>query len=44
MTDAMHRLAYGLLRAAGTEFRSENIERARSRSEEALRLAGFGTA
>jgi DNA-binding SARP family transcriptional activator len=39
MTDAKHRLAYGLLRAAGTDFRSENIERARSRSEEALRLA-----
>jgi predicted ATPase len=39
MADAKHRLAYGLLRAAGSDFRAENIERARSRSEEALRLA-----
>jgi len=39
MADAKHRLAYGLLRAANNDFRGENIERARSRSEEALRLA-----
>ena len=39
MTDAKHRLAYGLLRAANSDFRGEDIERARSRSEEALRLA-----
>jgi len=39
MTDAKHRLAYGLLRAAHNDFRERNIERARSRSEEALRLA-----
>jgi tetratricopeptide (TPR) repeat protein len=39
MTDAKHRLAYGLLRAANSDFGRGNIERARSRSEEALRLA-----
>jgi hypothetical protein len=39
MADAKHRLAYGLLRAANIDVRRADIERARSRSEEALRLA-----
>jgi predicted ATPase/DNA-binding SARP family transcriptional activator len=39
MADAKHRLAYGLLRAANSDYRRADIERARSRSEEALRLA-----
>ena len=39
MTDAKHRLAYALLRAANADLKHRGHERARSRGEEALRLA-----
>ena len=39
MADAKHRLAYALLRATYGDFRRGDIERARARSEEALKLA-----
>ena len=39
MADAKHRLAYALLRATHGDFRRGDIERARARSEEALKLA-----
>jgi hypothetical protein len=39
MADAKHRLAYALLRAAHGDFRRHDVEKARARGEEALRLA-----
>jgi predicted ATPase/DNA-binding SARP family transcriptional activator len=39
MADAKHRLAYALLRATHGDFRRREIEKARARGEEALRLA-----
>jgi hypothetical protein len=39
MTDAKQRLAYALLRAAHNDLQRGDSERARSRGEEALRLA-----
>jgi len=39
MADAKHRMAYALLRATDLDFRHGDIEKARARGEEALRLA-----
>ena len=39
MADAKHRLAYALLRAGAADLRRQDVEKARCRAEEALRLA-----
>ena len=39
IADAKHRLAYALLRATDSDFRRGDVEKARARGEEALRLA-----